>query len=172
MTVRRCRFVGEHFSVECSYFFFVLIRLLVIDLWLQSKSFRSRPTKKIAYIGENELGVKRMKTSNSRRTVPIPPTLRRALMEYRNLRVLYCHGRLTRYQRSNYLNYVLQRILPDHTMHDFRHTYATRLLSSGMDIKTVTSLLGDTVATVERVYIHYTDEMRAKAAEDINRIFG
>ena len=31
MTVRRCRFVGEHFSVECSYFFFVLIRLLVID---------------------------------------------------------------------------------------------------------------------------------------------
>lgn len=73
MTVRRCRFVGEHFSVECSYFFFVLIRLLVIDLWLQSKSFRSRPTKQIAYIGENELGVKRMKTSNSRRTVPIPP---------------------------------------------------------------------------------------------------
>ena len=81
-------------------------------------------------------------------------------MEYRNLRVLYCHGRLTRYQRSNYLNYVLRRILPDHTMHDFRHTYATRLLSSGMDIK-----------TVERVYIHYTDEIRAKAAEDINRIF-
>lgn len=60
---------------------------------------------------------------------------------------------------------------PDHTMHDFRHTYATRLLSSGMDIKTVASLLGDTVATVERVYIHYTDEIRAKAAEDINRIF-
>lgn len=57
-------------------------------------------------------------------------------------------------------------------MHDFRHTYATRLLSSGMDIKTVASLLGDTVATVERVYIHYADEMRAKAAEDINRIFG
>lgn len=112
-----------------------------------------------------------MKTSNSRRTVPLPPTLRRTLMEYRNLRVLYGHGRLTRYQRSNYLNYVLQRILPDHTMHDFRHTYATRLLSSGMDIKTVASLLGDTVATVERVYIHYTDEMRAKAAEDINRIF-
>ncbi len=92
-------------------------------------------------------------------------------MEYRNLRVLYGHGRLTRYQRSNYLNYVLQRILPDHTMHDFRHTYATRLLSSGMDIKTVANLLGDTVATVERVYIHYTDEIRAKAAEDINRIF-
>lgn len=149
--------------------FFVLIRLLFIDLRLQSKSFRSQPTKQIAYIGENELGVKRMKTSNSRRTVP--PTLRRTLMEYRNLRVLYGHGRLTRYQRSNYLNYVLQRILPDHTMHDFRHTYATRLLSSGMDIQTAASLLGDTVATVERVYIHYTDEMRAKAAEDSNRIF-
>ena len=56
-------------------------------------------------------------------------------------------------------------------MHDFRHTYATRLLSSGMDIKTVASLLGDTVATVERMYIHYTYEIRAKAAEDINRIF-
>ena len=57
-------------------------------------------------------------------------------------------------------------------MHDFRHTYATRLLSSGMDIKTVASLLGDTISTVERVYIHYTDEMREKAADDINKIFG
>lgn len=72
MTVRRCRFVGEHFSVEL-LLFFVLIRLHFIDLRLQSKSFRSQPTKQIAYIGENKLGVKRMKTSNSRRTVPLPP---------------------------------------------------------------------------------------------------
>lgn len=81
--------------------------------------------------------------------------------------------RLDDYHLSRYACYLIARkILPNHTMHDFRHTYATRLLSSGMDIKTVASLLGDTISTVERVYIHYTDEMREKAADDINKIFG
>ena len=58
------------------------------------------------------------------------------------------------------------------SVHDLRHTYATRLLAEGIDIKTVASLLGDTITTVELIYVHYTDEMREKAADDINRIFG
>ena len=56
-------------------------------------------------------------------------------------------------------------------MHSLRHTYATRLLSHGVDIKTVSALLGDTVATVINNYVHYTDDMRKQASSMINNIF-
>lgn len=128
--------------------------------------------KQLAFVAPKQMGIKRMKSKNSSRTVPIPPMLCQALAEYRERRLLYFHGRLTRYYHSNNLVALLRRVCPSHTLHDFRHTYATRLLASGMDIKTVASLLGDTVATVEKVYVHYTDEMREKAADDISRIFG
>ncbi len=129
-------------------------------------------SKQLAFVSPGELGIKRVKSKNSNRIVPIPPRLCQALKEYRERRVLYFHGRLTHYNSSTSLGIILHKLSPAHTMHDFRHTYATRLLASGLDIKTVASLLGDTISTVEKVYVHYTDEMRTKAAGDINRIFG
>lgn len=57
-------------------------------------------------------------------------------------------------------------------MHSFRHTYACTLLANNVDIKTVASLLGDTVDTVINNYIHYTDEMRKNAADKVANIFG
>ncbi len=140
----------------------------LIDFKDSSISF----SKQLAFVSPGELGIKRVKSKNSNRIVPIPPGLCQALKEYRERRVLYFHGRLTHYNSSTSLGIILHKLSPAHTMHDFRHTYATRLLASGLDIKTVASLLGDTISTVEKVYVHYTDEMRTKAAGDINRIFG
>jgi len=46
--------------------------------------------------------------------------------------------------------------------HVMRHSRATHLLQAGVDIYTVARLLGDSVATVERVYGHHsTDYMAA-----------
>ena len=58
-----------------------------------------------------------------------------------------------------------------YSMHSLRHTYATRLLSHGVDIKTVSALLGDTVSTVIENYVHYTDDMRKQASSVINYVF-
>lgn len=117
-------------------------------------------------------GIARVKSKYSNRTVPIPPALVTALHEYLDERVLYVHRRLTHYRTSHNINCLINRCVPGHSVHDLRHTYATRLLAEGIDIKTVASLLGDTIQTVELIYVHYTDEMREKAADDINRIFG
>jgi site-specific recombinase XerD len=38
--------------------------------------------------------------------------------------------------------------------HDLRHSFASRLLSQGRDAGTIAAMLGDTVETVIRVYIH------------------
>ena len=118
-------------------------------------------------------GIARVKSKHSNRTVPIPPpALVAALSEYLEERILYVHRRLTHYRTSHNINCLINRYLPGHSVHDLRHTYATRLLAEGIDIKTVASLLGDNVATVELIYVHYTDEIREKAAEDINLILG
>ena len=54
--------------------------------------------------------------------------------------------------------------------HDLRHTFATMSLEHGMDIKTLSSLLGHVSAdTTLDIYSHVTDEMQRKAAENIDR---
>ena len=56
--------------------------------------------------------------------------------------------------------------LPDIRFHDLRHTFATHALSSGVDAKTLSSILGHTKAsfTVD-TYTHTTTQMHRKAAE-------
>ena len=55
----------------------------------------------------------------------------------------------------------------DVTFHALRHTYATTLIAHGVDIKTVASLLGDRMETAMNTYVHFTDEMRKSAAQDV-----
>ena len=54
--------------------------------------------------------------------------------------------------------------------HDLRHTFATNALEHGMDIKTLSAIIGHvSSATTLNVYTHVTDEMRQKAADRIDR---
>ena len=69
--------------------------------------------------------------------------------------------------------HMLQRVLkraglPRIRFHDLRHTFATLALQNGMDVKTVSSMLGhyDAGFTL-RTYTHVTRQMQQKAAEKI-----
>ena len=55
--------------------------------------------------------------------------------------------------------------LPALRFHDFRHTFATRLLQKGVDIRTVSSLLGHKDISITARYLHATDETKRKAVE-------
>ncbi len=53
--------------------------------------------------------------------------------------------------------------------HDLRHTFATNCLEYGMDVKTLSTILGHvSSATTLNVYAHVTDEMRRTAAAKID----
>lgn len=53
--------------------------------------------------------------------------------------------------------------------HDLRHTFATMGLEHGMDVKTLSTILGHvSSATTLNTYSHITDEMRQKAATKID----
>lgn len=113
------------------------------------------------------------KTKNSFRTIPIPAALVKMLNDYRRSQPLDIRRRLfprpygTYYGMKAAIKKVDGRLSP----HCLRHTYATHLLGRGMDIRTVAALLGDNVKTVINTYIHYSDDMRKAAADDIEKIF-
>ena len=57
--------------------------------------------------------------------------------------------------------------------HDLRHTFATMALENGMDIKTLSSVIGHkSSATTLDIYAHTTDAMQHNAAANIERGIG
>lgn len=127
--------------------------------------------KQWSITGNGLHGFSPLKSNNGYRDVPIPPRLIDILKAYKTTSTT---DRLfpTKNAKSSRANYILKLYVPNKSIHAFRHTYATTLLSNNVDIKTVASLLGDTVDTVIKNYIHYSDEMRKNAAENVANIFG
>lgn len=113
------------------------------------------------------------KTRNSFRTIPVPLVLICLLRTYHDTRPMSIDRRIiAQPHRTMYgLVHALKKIDARLSPHSLRHTYATNLLANGVDVRTVAALLGDTVRTVIKTYIHYTDDMREAAAQDIQKIF-
>ena len=65
---------------------------------------------------------------------------------------------------------VLKRVgCPAIRFHDLRHTFATNALKHGMDVKTLSTVIGHvSSATTLNTYSHVTDEMRQRAAVKID----
>lgn len=126
--------------------------------------------KQFARISNDKYGLKHTKTQNSIRNVPIPPILVAILKEYQKESPISLFTLKT--ANTSSINLCIQTVVPDKTFHDLRHTYATTLLANGVDIKTVSILLGDTTEMVMKVYVHYTEEMEKKAAHHVSKIFG
>jgi integrase len=63
--------------------------------------------------------------------------------------------------------------LPPVRLHDLRHSYATLMLESGVDLKTVSMALGhSTIRITADTYAHVTPAMQQSAAERLDRIIG
>ena len=63
--------------------------------------------------------------------------------------------------------------LPHIRLHDLRHTFATLALQNGVDVKTVSSILGhyDAGFTL-RTYTHVTIKMQEEAAATMGKLIG
>lgn len=54
--------------------------------------------------------------------------------------------------------------------HSLRHTYATMLLSNGVDLKTVQDLMGHSDITITQIYLHVLPKNKIKAVNKINKL--
>lgn len=115
-----------------------------------------------------------LKTLNSKRDVPLPLAVKKALIQYDSLKPRNIDNRVVRLKSVNGVGSNIQRIFRkvgyEISIHELRHTYATLLISNGIDFKTAAQLLGHTVEMTMRTYSHVTDDMIQKAAKIINQI--
>lgn len=145
--------------------------LTAADIDLKNKVLHV--SKQYGLISKNMYAFKPVKSNNGFRDVPIPPALISILTEYLQADIKHpIDGRIFVVCESSYVNARIKKYKRDCSIHKLRHTYATLLLAHGVDVKTVAALLGDTVNTVIKTYIHYNDEMRRQAAEKVADIFG
>ena len=137
-----------------------------------------RINKQVTLAGGKEL-LCAPKTKAAIRTVVLPPVMVDVLREYRkrSFTPLLFPSRILPEQPIDpgQIRKRLHRILKhsgckDLRFHDLRHTFTTMSLENGMDIKTLSAIIGHASAlTTLDVYTHITNEMQENAAEQIDR---
>lgn len=131
--------------------------------------------KQLSYI-KGVITFEKTKTANSVRILPIPPILENILIEYKSHELEFEYNLILNPFKKNgvkcQINTYIKQFGDNLSAHSLRHTYATKLLANGLDVKTVSSLLGDTPAMVMKTYLHYSDEMKAAASNAVADIFG
>ena len=136
--------------------------------------------------------IEEMKNKSSRRTLPIPEPVFEMLETIRAKQELnrklfrgsynrewsdyVCTDELGNLLRPNYVTehyrYLLSKLgLRRIRYHDLRHTFATMALQNGVDVKTVSSMLGHYSAgfTLD-TYAHVTTDAQLKAAQTMGSI--
>jgi len=102
-------------------------------------------------------------TKKRRPTVPLYPEIRPAVdWLFASSGTEYLFGKVTSYYRP--FHKLCARLGFEGNPHMLRHSRATHMLQDGESIWKVSKLLGDTVATVERVYGHASVDFLATAS--------
>jgi integrase len=122
-----------------------------------------------------KMGFGTLKSDESYRTVPVPPSTLLRLRKYKSGYPTDLNNRLIIYKNAASLSRDLPRKIDmvgcEITMHTLRHTYATLLIANGTDFKTAAKLLGHDVEMTIKTYSHVTDDMLKRVSKAVNIIF-
>ncbi len=123
----------------------------------------------------NSVGFGELKSANSYRTVPMPPLVRKLLFQWKSNSITDIHNRVIIYKNvtglTSLLKNYIKKIGYDLSIHELRHTYATALISNGVDFKTVAKLMGHDIEQTMKTYSHVTDDMLNNATKLLSKIF-
>lgn len=126
-------------------------------------------------LDENTVGFGELKSANSYRTIPMPPYVKKLLLEWKNYNPIDISNRVIVYKCISGLTAMLRNYTKklgyNLSIHEFRHTYATTLISRGVDFKTVAKLMGHDVEQTMKTYSHVTDDMLNNATNILSKIF-
>lgn len=132
-------------------------------------------TKQWKLVNDNNYNFGSLKSSNSYRNIPMSTQTIKALKEYKATNTTDIYNRVFLYNNTNSLSVNLKTYFKsrglDITIHELRHTYATMLISNGVDFKTAAQLLGHDIKETMRTYSHVNDDMIKRATNIIENIF-
>lgn len=143
----------------------------------------------------DKYGERAPKSKNSYRDIPMTSQLQAALKKYKTAQkekllkigapvydeefekryvFINSHGAPLNYDAIPRLLSAISKVdgFPYCKAHKFRHTYASILIAESVDIATVAKLLGDTIATVQKVYVHAVDAKRSEAILKFEKVMG
>ena len=118
--------------------------------------------------GKTMIVIEPPKTESSIRKVYIPLFIVALLKKYKDNSDKYILSGKTKPTEPRALQYRFKRILSktkirELSFHSLRHTYATLCIEKGMDIKTLSELLGHAdVKITLNTYVHSSDSLKKK----------
>ena len=135
--------------------------------------------KRQAYFLNGRMQTNEPKTKSSIRTIKLPEAVLKVLKKLKEKtrsRWMFPSPKVDDVPRNpNTLQKNIRKVLERADckrirFHDLRHTFATTALANGMDIKTLSSIIGHvSSSTTLDIYLHSTDKMQKEAARSIDR---
>ena len=127
----------------------------------------NKTVQRLKQNGKTGLVITEPKTPSSNRIIPIPDFLIPILDRYRStgsvLKNRYSRQVEPRLIQRTFEQYVINCGLPKTNFHALRHTFATRCVEAGFDIKSLSEILGHTdVKTTLNKYVHSSFEQKQK----------
>lgn len=115
-----------------------------------------------------------LKTKNSERVLPISNLVSAELLRYRK-NIINIDNRVFEFKDKEHVIGETNKLLKSYgyniTVHELRHTYATKLIANGLDFKTAATLLGHDVKQTIKTYSHVNNDMMERAKNLIENIF-
>ena len=139
------------------------------DIDLEEKVIRVNKSIQRIYTEEDttgkmktELLISTPKTKSSQREIPIVQPLFKMMKDFAKIcrpDYFVCSGTTTPMEPRTYRSYYKKKIeeigLPHLKFHGLRHTFATQLIASKADVKTVSAILGHSdITTTLNTYVH------------------
>lgn len=119
------------------------------------------------------------KSKTSTRIIPLSKTLKSILFQFRGNDCEYIiHGKNSPYADPRTLQYAFKKQLdkcnlPDINYHALRHTFATRCVEAGVDVKSLSEMLGHANVNITlNTYVHSSLEQKQLQIEKLNSYCG
>lgn len=170
--------LGIYLSLNCGLRIGEICALRWSDIDLEKKVIHIRSTVarvKDALTGRNCLVIDKPKTKASLRDVPIHSKLMSIINEIKEKsNSMYVVSRSTTFVSPRTYEYRYHRILDKcgldpYNYHALRHTFATRCIIAGVDVKTLSEILGHSNTSITlNTYVHPSMEMKLHQIEKIN----
>lgn len=114
-----------------------------------------------------------LKSKNSKRKIPISKDTADVLNKPRS--VTYFDNRVLEFKNKDNViagvNRAIKKCGYDISIHELRHTYASKLVANGLDFKTVAYILGHDIQQTIKTYSHINADMLLNARNLIENIF-
>ena len=137
-----------------------------------------RTAYRINYGGRTELVIQTPKTDNSQRTIPLTAKMLSVLRSFRAGENDYLFTGSDKHMEPRTMQYRFQKFLKElgishRNFHILRHSFATRCIDCGMDIKSLSEILGHAnVQVTLQMYVHPSMDSKRSALETASVLSG